>query len=406
MESSQRLNPCELEIDLFCKGTRVDPSIPPEELPALHRTRAGLGSGLELILPGPLKNIWVNVPVEEPFAQSSPYLLTKTNGSFSLLYEPADIVYSVHVPPEPSWYLRKTRKGTVMSRVGVLQGTYLGIYLSNTCHFWYSQPRPLNCGFCTTGKNVGVNEERTKDINDVLEVCEAAKRESGVTFVHFNTGYHLQKKELDMIAPYVKAVKEKIGLLVGVQATPTQELWKYDWLITLGADHFSFCYEFQNPKFFETFCPGKALHLGQETFFKVLEYTSRKLGKGTCSGEIIAGVEPVRDTLRAIDYITSVGAFPTVCIFRPLIGADMEHFPSPPFEEMVGVMQHMIEACLRQGLPIGVAPNIEVSLVVQPEDALYLLPNNWKRRLHYNRLRLLKLLARPYFRHKLHPLRP
>ncbi len=404
-EEMKKLNSCELEIDLFCKGARIDPSVPDKELPAFHRTRAGLGSGLELVLPGPLKDIWVNVPVEESFVHVSPYLLTKANGSFVLLHEPLKISYSVHIPPEPTWYSGKTSKGTLMSRVGVLQGTYLGIYLSNTCHFWYSRPAPLNCGFCTTGKNVGINEERTKDVEDVVEVCQAAKRESGVTFVHFNTGYHNQGKELDLIGPYVKAVKEKVGLLVGVQATPTKELWKYDWLIDLGVDHFSFCYEFQNPSFFEMFCPGKAEHIGQEVFFRALEYTAAKLGKGTCSGEIIAGVEPVSDTLRAIDYITSVGAFPTVCIFRPLIGADMERFHPPDFDDMVVVMRHMVEACLKHKLPIGIAPNIQVSLIVQPDDALYLLPDTWQTRLYSSRLRLLKLLAKPHFARKLRPRR-
>ena len=221
-----RLNPCELEIDLFCKGVRIDPALPAAQLPALHRTRAGLGSGLELILPGPFKDIWVNVPVEEPFAGNSPYLLMKSDGQLELLHEPSRVRYPVRLPPEPAWYGRQTSRGTLMSRIGVLQGTYLGIYLSNTCHFWYTQPHPLNCSFCTTGKNIGISEERTKDIRDVLEVCQAAKEESGVTFVHFNTGYHNERKELDLIGPYVKAIKEKLGLLVGVQATPSQDLWK------------------------------------------------------------------------------------------------------------------------------------------------------------------------------------
>ena len=97
---------------------------------------------------------------------------------------------------------------------------------------------------------------------------------------------------------------------------------------------FSFCYEFHNPDFFAKLLPGKEKLVGQETFLRALEYTSKKLGKGACSGEIIAGVEPIEDTLRAIDYITGLGAFPTVCIFRPTIGTDMEHWPPPRYFEI------------------------------------------------------------------------
>ena len=79
------------------------------------------------------------------------------------------------------------------------------------------------------------------------------------------------------------------------------------------------------------------------------------------------------DTYKAIDYITDIGAFPTVCIFRPVIGSDMEDYPTPKYEEMIGVMKYMYQACVRKGIPIGVAPNIEVSLIVQPDDGRYLV---------------------------------
>mgnify|MGYP001146785952 FL=1 len=45
------------------------------------RTRAGLGSGLELILPG---GLWTNVPVTENFAASSPYVLHREGGLYVL----------------------------------------------------------------------------------------------------------------------------------------------------------------------------------------------------------------------------------------------------------------------------------------------------------------------------------
>jgi hypothetical protein len=65
-------SPVELEIELFCRGMRIDEScaLDQDGRPVL-RTRAGLGSGLELVLPAPRKPIWVNVPVVEAFAADS-----------------------------------------------------------------------------------------------------------------------------------------------------------------------------------------------------------------------------------------------------------------------------------------------------------------------------------------------
>jgi hypothetical protein len=397
-----RRDPCELEIDLFCNGARIDPSATLDE-DARHvaRTRAGLGSGLEIVIPGPLKEIWMNVPVEEDFARTSPYVIAKDARGYHVRDERADHRYLIRIPEEPAWYDRLTARGVPMGKVGVLQGTYLGIYIANSCLFWYSTP-PMNCRFCTTGANVGVNEVARKDVDDVVEVARAAKEESGVTFVHLNSG-HQAGRDLALAAPYVRALKEEVGTLVGVQLMPSKDLSEYDRLIDLGADHFSFCYEFQNPEYFERYLPGKHRWFGQQVFFDALEYVSKRLGKGAVSGEIIAGVEPVEDTIRAIDYITSVGAFPTVCVFRPVVGADMEPHLPPRYEEMVAVFAHVYEACRKNAIPIGAAPNIEVSLIVQPDDTRYLAtpgPATWGYEAY---LRLARAAARPLFAKKMRP---
>ena len=307
------LNPCELEIDLFCKGMRVDSSCALEEdARPVQRTRAGLGSGLELIIPGGLKDVWVNVPVEEAFARRSCYRLIRESGAYWLVDERQGFRYTVHFTPEPAWYERVTSRGTPMHHIGVLQGTYLGIYISNACGFWYHSPA-MNCRFCTTGLNVGVEEAASKDLEEVVEVARAAREESAVTFVHFNSGYQTHR-DLDRVAPYVKAVKSRVGALVGVQVIPTLEFWKYDRLIELGADHFSFCYEFHNPDYFARLCPGKANYVGQETFFRALEYCARKLGKGTCSGEIMPASSRSR-TLCAPSTTSPVWAPFPPCVF-------------------------------------------------------------------------------------------
>jgi len=375
---TKKLNPCELEIDLFCKGIKIDESCTLEsDARIFARTRAGLGSGLELIIPGDLKDIWMNAPVEEDFVQATPYWLRKKESGYIVHDSRSNLEYPVKIPPEPKWYTSKTSFGNEMSKVAVLQGTYLGVYISGSCMYWYDNPK-RNCKFCTTGFNVGINEMHNKIVDEVVEVAQAAKEESGITFCHFNTGWQ-KGKGLDQMAPFVKAIKERVGLMVGIQAIPAgaENLWKYDWLIDCGADHFSFCYEFHSPEWFAKICPGKQETLGQETFFRALEYACSKTQKGQCSGEILVGLEPIEWTYKAIDYITGLGAFPTICIFRPIIGSDLEAEPSPRYEDMVPVMKYMYIKCREHKIPIGAAPNIEVSLVVQPDDAKYLVPRDF-----------------------------
>jgi len=157
-----------------------------------------------------------------------------------------------------------------------------------------------------------------KAIDDVIETCWAAKEESGVTFVHLNGGFQ-GTKGLEFITPYVKAIKERVGLLVGVQLSPDPKLSKYDALIGAGVDHLSFCVELNDPAWFATVCPGKAKVHGQGLYFDAMQYCASLMPRGAVSGEIIAGLEPIEQTLAAIDRIADLGALPIVCVFRPTV---------------------------------------------------------------------------------------
>ena len=119
----------------------------------IRRTRAGLGSGLELVIPTHSwmkPAIWMNAPVAEPFVEDSPYVLRETAGGHAVANERDGHTYPVRIPDQPAWYGWETSRGTPMARIGVLQGTYLGIYVKPVCAFWNFSPS-LNCRFCTTG---------------------------------------------------------------------------------------------------------------------------------------------------------------------------------------------------------------------------------------------------------------
>ncbi len=408
--NASMLKPVELEIELFCYGMRIDPSCDIGDGRRISRTRAGLGSGLEIVIPATPKPIWVNVPVTERFARWSAYSLRKRDDRYVIEDARNDRTYEVTIPTEPAWYSRHTSADVPMSRVGVMQGNYLAIYVSNRCLYWNTSPS-LACKFCTTGKNVGAAEESRKRVFDVVEVARAARDESGCLFTHLNTGYHYEDRAdrevihgLRQCEPFVRAIRTYVGGFIGVQAVPVPRasFHEYERLIDAGTDHFSFCYEFEDPEVFARLCPGKAQTVGQRAFFEAMEYTARRLGRGRVSGEIIAGVEPIAATKRGIDRIVNAGAFPTVCIFRPTIGSEMENVASPDPDQMKEVFAYLHESCRRAGLPVGILP-IEVSLVVQPEETADLVDPSFANDWYALRNGALRQLARPYVAWKRRP---
>jgi hypothetical protein len=373
MERDVRKNPSLLKLDLYCKGLRLDDSCLVEEQGGrkIMRTRAGLGSGLEVILPG---GYWTNIPVVESFAANSPYVLRFENDRFLLRHEQVGEVCELRLSPNPPWYQKKTTTGKVMTRVGSLQGTYLGVYPSKVCEYWLEKPKE-QCKFCSVGLNLGADDADEKSVREVVEVVEAARRESGITYVDFNTGHYEGDTYLDILEPYIKAVKQKTGLLIGVQTPPHHDLKRYKELRRMGVNRVSFCFELYNRECFESICPGKHRQYGLDRYLEAVRYCAQEVGptgRGfepwVTNGEIIAGLEPPEDSIRAIDWITSVGAIPTVCVFRPLVGTDLEEQKVPETEPLIPVFARLWEACMEKGLPFGIAPNIHVSLVMLPEE--------------------------------------
>lgn len=388
-----RTNPSYLQLDLYCRGARMHESCFVEQDGGrkVMRTRAGLGSGLEAILPG---DIWTNIPVQEAFAQSSPYEVRRDTQGYALWID-GERIAPIELAPRPTWYEQKTTSGKSMTRVGTLQGTYLGIYPSKVCEYWTEDTR-TNCKFCSIGLNLGVDDADEKSVQEVLEVVLAARRQSGITYVDFNAGHYEGDTYLDILEPYIRAVKRATNLLIGVQTPPHHDLQRYDALKAMGVNRVSFCFEIYDPQRFQEICPGKHREYGLQRYLDAVAYCA-ELGRRKPSwtepwvtnGEIIAGLESPESSIAAIDWITSVGAIPTVCVFRPVKGSDLAQVPPPKTEDIVPVYRRLYEACMEQGLPIGVAPNVHVSLVPLPEECRFLSP----RRFPLQQLKLAALRA-------------
>ena len=109
-------------------------------------------------------------------------------------------------------------------------------------------------------------------------------------------------------------------------------------------------------------CPGKDGHYGLDRYLDAIRYCATLGPKGPRSepwvtnGEIIAGLEPPESSIRAIDWITSVGAIPTVCVFRPLRGTDYEDLDPPDTDTLVPVFARLYDACMSAGLRSAARP--------------------------------------------------
>jgi hypothetical protein len=198
---------------------------------------------------------------------------------------------------------------------------------------------------------------------------------------------------------------------VGVQTPPFADVEDYARIRALGANRISFCFEVYDPDIFGAVCPGKARVYGLQGYLDAVDACTRLVSKRrftldpwVVNGEIIAGLEPPESSIAAIDWMTERGATPTVCVFRPLAGTLLEDRAPPSTEAMVPVFAALWDRCMEHRHPIGVAPNIQVSLVLLPEECRWLVQDEAVLRRHRaqeRRLAVMRATFRPVFRTKL-----
>ncbi len=384
----RQLNPAELKVDLLCRGLVIDGTCRlKEEARPICCHPADIASGLELILPGHIKELWVNAPVLEKFVEASPYHLGRRQGVYRIYDERHDLNYDVRLAPKPSWYETQTAGGLPMSQIGILQGTVLVIDFGKP-----GTGDQLSAAAAT--KVAGPATSPAKSIEDVVETAVAARNRSRITFALLR-GRLPDNGGLESVFPYVRALKEEVGILIGVQFPAEQDLGVYERARALGVDHFSFWFDGFGQNHVE--CLAAPAHGRRERSMRALKCCAHIMGKGRVSGELVAGIEPIENTLCAIEYFVGVGALPLVSIFRPLRGTEGESLAPPDFNSMLAVFRHVYQTCRTHNLPIGIAPNIRLSALPHPEDTLYFESDPQVGQAYQRWIFTMQQVMRPYF---------
>ena len=223
----------------------------------------------------------------------------------------------------------------------------------------------------------------------------------------FNTGHYDGDTYLEILEPYIVRVKEATGVLIGVQTPPHHDLAGVRELRRMGSTA-SFLLRAVQPGALPGGLPGKHRQYGLDRYLQAIEYCATRVGptgRGfepwVVNGEIIAGLEPPEDSI-AIDWITGVGAVPTVCVFRPLAGTDYRDVPPPAVEDVVPVFRRLYEALHgARASPSEVAPNVHVSLVMLPEEARWLQDDPCRFRAGRLRLKAMRALFARQFQREL-----
>jgi hypothetical protein len=314
-------------------------------------TRSGVSGGLDLQLGG---EVFVNAPVLEPFTQESPLLLDDQDGRLVLL-EDERVVCDVSPLGEPAYYALRTSDGEKeMRHVGQMCSPDRFCYgmTGPGCSFWRPDRR---CRYCSIGSHVNVDGLRKRE-KHLYEALEAACLEKRWPARHVLLGGGTPSGDdmgASLAARLCRGIKERFDLPVYVMIVAPLDNDHIDRLADAGVDELGLNIEFWSDAAWEEYIPGKHVRVGRTRYLEALEHAVGVFGSFNTRSIIIAGLEPLRETVAGVTALAEMGVMPIISPFRPLVGTLLSERRGFDVDTYLDLYRECQEVALGAGACLG-----------------------------------------------------
>lgn len=261
-------------------------------------------------------DVWVNSPINETYTRNSPYSIRFDKDQF-VLYKSQDKICKITIPNPPKWYEQRTLNGTKMYDV-------LCVHSKNVL----SLTHYISCYYSKIGKKClycSVTENKTSQLLDI-EIRKQDIVETLIEALKENSDYSLAlsegvKNRNDRGAVYFSSILKKIlesNILIksSVELAPPKNDAYIDLLYSSGATSIIMNIEFYDDNFRRAYCPGKG-EIDTKRYFEALNHSVKIFGMGNVASVLIAGIEPMDNTIKCAQLLLDSGVLPIIIPFKP-----------------------------------------------------------------------------------------
>ena len=260
--------------------------------------------------------ICVNTTFTEMYTSSSPYTVRK-KGNGLYLFRDNEGLCDIQVIKMPEWYNNYTSLGTRMYDILNVHGkNVLALTHYSDCYY-NSIGKP--CKFCSFTENYEMRKKSKEDrIQEIVETLDVALVENPNYSLALSEG---AKPSADRgilyFAEIINSVKRKFHeIKISVETVPPPEDKYLDYLFSQGASSIIMNIEFWDNQIKKKMCPGKS-EIGIARYFEALEHSVDIFGIGNVASVLIAGIEPIDNTILCSEKLLEIGVIPIIIPFKP-----------------------------------------------------------------------------------------
>ena len=291
----------------------------------------------------------VMVPVFTDGAASSPFVVERdrTTGSSVLLRE-KEIVAPISFPTQPKFYGLETSEGIPYWKIALLHSrNVLATTVLQTCIRYDN--RKTACQFCAIGQSLDAGRTIARKTPEQLaEVAEAAVRLDGVEHMIMTTGTpNVTDRGAAYLTACAQAIRDRVYLPIQAQCEPPNDFVWFDRMRAAGVDSLGMHLEAADPVVRARIMPGKA-RVPLTYYYQAFEAAVKVFGRGQVSTYLLAGLGDSKETLLEMcDRLISLGVYPFVVPFVPIVGTPLAN-QAPPDSDFMFDLYQTIGSRLKQ----------------------------------------------------------
>jgi len=316
-----------IKTKIFAKGISIDQSVFNIVKTPLTLDSYGTNSGVVLKLPS---GIYVNAPFSQHnsnFVKNSLIRLVYSKSKFYLHYRKVRL--EVKIIPVPSFYNKKNAQGVNYAELAVTHTDRVCVAPINGCH--------NHCKFCTLSKNYQYRKDKIEESIEATKIALADPLLPGRHILISGGTPHLEDYEY-MKDFYRAFAKEFQSIPIDIMMVPDENILDLEELKRIGIDSLCINMELYNENLLKKYAPEKAA-IGREKYLAFIKKAVNVFGPGKVRSLLILGLEPIEETLKAVEELARIGCDPVLSPFRPAPGTPLEQLSAPSYEFMAKAYQ-------------------------------------------------------------------
>ena len=345
----------ELKIRLMQQGAKFSPAA----RQAMCRNKFGQISFMDYATTGGVVTVidgrvYANVPVK---FQDTPFLLDRRDDRFVLFYEGNALPNEVQIIPAPKYALDALRldDGTPIRELVMTHADRVRIspihgcsYHCSFCTCNTSSYREISCEQLDAAFRIALSDPYNQPRHALISGGTPKETEESFSWLngiyyHFPTTYPNMDFDV-MLSPRCR------------KPAPHTEEGYVDFLRYLhdecGVKTLSVNLELYNEEYRRRFIPEKAA-VGIDNYLTFIRQAVAIFGLNTIRSSLIAGLEPMDDTLRGVQILAENGCLPVLSAFIPAPGTDGATYPAPTPVFLLELVAAADQIAHTAGLPLG-----------------------------------------------------